>query len=70
MCFLRLAFTLATVAGYSQALPEAAWQLERDVSYDGQSLPSVWGSLCRNTFPLCGLYALANNDFHLERDSK
>lgn len=42
MCFLRLAFTLATVTGW--ALAEAAWQLERNGYVMGQRVIRVlWG---------------------------
>lgn len=65
MCFLRLAFTLATVTGW--ALAEAAWQLERNGYVMGQRVIACFGgSLLQKSLLLCGLCVLAE-DFDLER---
>lgn len=67
MCFLRLAFTPATVTGEAGALAEAAWQLERNgfMCWGKESLACL-GKLLQKPFLLCGLCVLAE-DFDLER---
>lgn len=67
MCFLRLAFTPATVTGEVGALAEAAWRLETNgFMFWGEESWACLGKPLQIPFLLCGLRALAE-DFDLER---